>query len=240
MTINQNLIPEEPSLKDLLDLYRKDILLNLNCHHIGTVQTFNPLNQTATATINYKKTFFNFDSATQTYVPQLVDYPILIDVPVIALGGGDGALTFPISGGDECLVLFNDRDLDNWFAGGGSGGAVATPRLHSFSDGLILVGIRSLANVIPNYNGSATELRTRDGLTKIIVSQDSVKVVVGPGMVLEVDSTGKFKVLNVGGVDLIAAVVQLFNDVATGETAAGPLVMPTFAADIAILETYQP
>lgn len=150
-TISQNLVPTEPSLRDLLDLFKKDILLSLNCHHIGTIKVFNPLNQTAIVSINYNKTYFEFDQITNTYLPKGENYPLLADCPVICLGGGLSSLTFPILPGDECLVLFNDRDLDNWFIGG-TGAPNATARLHSFSDGIIIVGIRSLPHVLSNYD----------------------------------------------------------------------------------------
>lgn len=172
-TLAQNLIPSNPGLKDLLDLFRKDLLLSLNCHHIGTVQSFNALTQTATATLNYKKTFFKADALTGQYSPHSLDYPILLDCPVIVLGGAAGALTFPITTGDECLVLFNDRDLDNWFAGS-PGGPVATPRLHSFSDGIILVGLRSSPHVLLNYDAVRTVLR--NGTAQVGVGLDTVKI----------------------------------------------------------------
>lgn len=164
--IQQNLIPQDPGLKDLLDLLKKQILLTTNCHHIGTVQSFDAENQTATATINYRRTYFNLNKSTGNYDPVLKEYPTLIDCPVIFLGGGNAALTFPVSKGDECLVLFNDRDIDNWFQGGGSG-ALATPRLHSFSDGLILVGLRSLAHSIDDFDTTRAVLRNGDALVGV-------------------------------------------------------------------------
>jgi Phage protein Gp138 N-terminal domain len=173
--IQQNQIPNEPQLKDLLDLLKKDILLSLNSHHIGTVQSFDPDDQTIEATINYKKTFYELDSATGLYNPVLLDYPLLLDCPAIVLGGGSAALTFPIQQGDECLVLFNDRDLDNWFAGA-SNGAVASPRLHSFSDGIVLVGLRSLANAIENYDESRAALRNNQAA--VGVRGDNNKVLI--------------------------------------------------------------
>lgn len=168
MSIQQNQIPETPSLTDLFNAKRKEIFLNLNCHHIGTVQSFNPAIQTATATINYKKTFFQPDPITGVYGPVLQDYPLIIDAPVVVLGGGLGALTFPITTGDECLVLFNDRDIDTWFQSGGVGAPNATPRLHSFSDAMILVGVRSLAKALAGY--SAIDVRLYNGTTIIELS----------------------------------------------------------------------
>lgn len=158
LNLPQNLIPNEPELKDLFALFRKEVFLGLNCHAIATVQSFNADNQTASATVNYKKTFFKPD-ATGVYNPTLVNYPQLIDCPVIFLGGGGASLTFPVAQGDECLVLFNDRDLDRWFQGN-SNINPATPRLHSFSDAILLVGLRSLANSVPNFNPDNAEIQT--------------------------------------------------------------------------------
>ena len=95
---------------------------------------------------------------------------------MVFLGGAATALTFPIAKGDECLVLFNDRDMDNWFTGGG-GGAVATPRLHSFADGIILVGLRSLGNVLQNVDGVRATLRgSKDGQTIVGVGATLIKI----------------------------------------------------------------
>jgi hypothetical protein len=164
-SIPQNLIPnDDPSLKDLLDLYKKFTLLDLNCHHIGQIEVFNPEDQTATISIAYSRTFLQ-PSSNENYVPVQVPYPP-ITCPVFVIGGGGGALTFPISPGDECLVAFNDRDIDNWFAGIGQGGAVNTGRLHSFTDAMCFVGFRSMANVLKSYDAANVVLM--NGLTTFL------------------------------------------------------------------------
>ena len=170
--ISQNLVPSSPQLQDLLDLLKKDIMMSLVCHHIGTVQSFDPAKQIATATINYKKTYFNRDS-NGLYQPKLVDYPILIDCPCIVLGGGPTSLTFPIAKGDECLILFNDRDIDSWFSSG-QVGPVATPRLHSMSDALILVGVRSAGKALAGYDEDRAVLQ--NGTTMVGVGESLVKI----------------------------------------------------------------
>lgn len=171
-SIVQNPKVTEPNLSDLLGLLKKDILLSLFCHAIGTVQSFNSAKQTVTATINYKKTYLRQDQAGQ-FNPVLVDYPILLDVPVVILGGGNANLTFPIAQGDECLILFNDRDIDNWFQSG-QVGPVASNRLHSFSDGFALIGVRSLARSLAGYDTSRAVLA--NGTTLVGVSVDKVKI----------------------------------------------------------------
>lgn len=168
--------PGEPTLADVLALTKKELLLSLNAHHLGTIRSFNSELQTAQATVNYQQTHFVRASSGQ-YVPKLVPYPVLMDCPVICLGGGLGALTFPIAAGDECLVLFNDRDINNWFQGNANTGP-QTSRLHSFSDGLILVGLRSLANVLVDYDGVRIALRSKAGETVVGVNPATQKVLV--------------------------------------------------------------
>jgi hypothetical protein len=123
-----------------------NVMQQMNCHAIATVNSFtqnaNGLS-TVNASMNYSKTYWQ-QQADGSYTPTLVNYPTLVDCPVIILGGGSTALTFPIQAGDQCLILFNDRDLNNWFAGARSG-PVASARMHSFSDGIALIGFQTVS-----------------------------------------------------------------------------------------------
>lgn len=146
----------EPDLLTLMELKIQDTLRSLNCHQVGTIQSFNAAKQTATVSLNIKL----------TVAGSVKEYPLLVDVPVFVLGGGDRVVTIPIRKGDTCLILFNDRDMDNWFATG----APAIPssgRLHDLSDGLALVGFRSAANPVANYSSQDAEVR--NGQSKIAV-----------------------------------------------------------------------
>lgn len=159
--LSQNRRNDDPALKDVLDLFKKDIFLSLNCHAIANVQSFNPLNRTITATIAYKKTYFTA-TATGEYIPTSVDYPILTDIPVLVLGGGQASIEFPIQKGDECLLLFNDRDIDNWFASG-QVGPVNSLRLHSMSDAIALVGLHSPLNPLGLHDPTHAVFRYKNG-----------------------------------------------------------------------------
>lgn len=161
------------SLRDLLDLVKKELLLTLNAHAIATITSFNSEEQTVTAQIAYKQAYEQRDDRTGKYSTVLVDYPLLVDCPVIVLGGGGGALTFPIAAGDECLILFNDRDIDNWFKGAANGN-LASSRLHSSADGIAIVGIRSIPNVLEDYDTERAALQYAGG-----------KVAVGEKLVLK-------------------------------------------------------
>lgn len=149
--LTQIQVPIAPELRDVLDLLKKEIFLTLNCHHVGTIQSFNETQQTAQVTLNYTKTFYQQGANAQSLTPTQVSYPILMDCPVVILSGGPAWLNLPVAAGDECLVLFNDRDMDNWFQGV-VGAPVATSRLHSFSDAIALVGLRSLNRSIGSFD----------------------------------------------------------------------------------------
>lgn len=126
------------TFNDLLNAHKKNILLSMNCHAVATVKQVDLDAMTLQAQINYGSTVYkiNADGTTGT---ETKNYPLLVDVPFIILGGGTTYLTFPIKVGDECLLLFNDRDLNNWIAGA-STGPVASNRLHSMADAMALVG----------------------------------------------------------------------------------------------------
>lgn len=147
-----NSVPNDPTLSDLLDLLKKEIMLGLNCHHVGTVQSFDPSTMTVTASINYTKTFFQLNPTSGKYVPVQVNYAPVLKAPIVSLGGGPVNLTMPIAKGDECLLMFNDRDMDNWFSAGTTTQPVATSRLHSFTDAFCLVGVKSIPNVLKAYD----------------------------------------------------------------------------------------
>jgi len=171
--IKNNYKKVDPSLKDLIDMVKKDIFISLNCHAVGTVKSFNPTNQTITATINYKKSYFVKKEGLK-YDVEWKSYPILMDVPVVCMGGGGWSLTFPIAEGDECLILFNDRALDTWWS---SGQVTQLPssRLHSFSDGIAIVGVRSVPNALPNYDMTRAVLSSNGG-AMVGVGDELIKI----------------------------------------------------------------
>ncbi len=257
--IPQNQVPNEVELKDLLALHRKQLLLGLNCHHIATVQDFDPDQQTASCQIVYKKTLFQPNVATGGYDPVLIDYPVLVDCPVIFLGGGSANLTFPVAQGDECLLLFNDRDFDNWFSGL-SNAPVATPRLHAFTDAIALVGLRSLPNVLSDFDTDravlgydnnaklavgADDAAMEYGDNSLKLSTDKLLATIGSATQLfkateatttmgttihKVTSTGKFSVTNATG-EFVAALITFLS---TANAGGYPIV-----GNLATLQSFQ-
>lgn len=147
---------QDPDLGTLLGAMQLALLYQINCHQVGQIVSFDPAKQTAVVQLNVLRTVQ--DIAVVPPVFREVNYPLLLDVPCFIPAGGTGRLTFPITAGDSCLVLFNDRDIDQWFATGQTS-APNTARAHDFSDGMAIIGFRNKANALGNYNQTQTELR---------------------------------------------------------------------------------
>lgn len=175
-----------PSLQSLFGLRIANALAATNCHTIGKIINFYPLTQTADISINFIKIIIN-DPSPNVAVP----YPNLVNCPVVIMSGGGGALTFPISPGDDCLVMFNDRDFDAWY----QSGQITLPnsnRIHDLSDGIALVGINSLATSLTDYLANGVQLRYKTSSATLIETaaaliqgdntvsvEDRVKIAVG-------------------------------------------------------------
>jgi hypothetical protein len=145
-----------PNITNILEILKKDIFYNFNCHRVGIIQSFNSEDQTARIQLVDKRVFEIIENNEAREI--LKDYSLLVDCPIMILGaGGRGRVTVPIDQGASCLVLFNDRDIDNWF----EAGAVQkpnSPRAHDLSDGIAFVGINSLLSSIAGYNNDAAEI----------------------------------------------------------------------------------
>lgn len=175
-----NTFNNNPTLKDLFDAFKRDVFLNLNCHAIATIQSFNASNQTVSASINYTRTYYEKNSDPTKnegsfYKAVDVDYALLVDCPVIILSGGESLLTFPIKKGDQCLMFFNDRSIDQWFENGQKA-SLKSNRLHSLSDGIAIIGLRPLNKSIANYDESRAVLRS--GGAALAVRDDTDKVLI--------------------------------------------------------------
>lgn len=199
------------TLHQLLDKVKANVSTNTNCIKIGQVESFNPENQTVSVTIQHKI------SRTDAYGNRvLFDYPLLKDLPVVVLGGGNSHITFPISKGDQCLVLFNDYEIDQWWVSKEPRPSEFR-REHDISDGFALVGVHSLVDLIQGYsqyidlhysadsniivgdtvevnnstinlNGTtiASDLHSQTGATGDFVSQDNKTVTVVDGIITSI------------------------------------------------------
>ena len=96
---------------------KREIFSSLHCALPGTVESFDA------------------DSQTAVIRPGVQNMPLLRDVPVFV------PVSFEITAGDPCLVIFADCNIDAWFEGGEQA-EPASGRKHSLSDAIAFVGFK--------------------------------------------------------------------------------------------------
>jgi hypothetical protein len=177
---------ETPDLRDFLLKRKDEIKSEINCVSIGTINSFDADTQTVDVTINYKRII-------RGETPRTVSYPILVNCPVIILNGGGAYLTFPIDTGDTCIVLFCDRDMDNWVEYGNTDSAPNTDRAHDLSDGIALVGVFSKKNNLETY--AADKVKLAFGESYITIDNNGLITLSGSNITVDsendLDLTGK-------------------------------------------------
>lgn len=126
-------------LTQIQEISNSNTAQEMNCIRIGVIQEFYPENLTAQVRLVDKMlTGLNPDGS-----QILKEYP-----PIYAkVCYCNPFCTFPLTQGMECVLLFNDRELETWFINGGSN-IQAYPRMHDLTDAIAIVGIRSLPQMI--------------------------------------------------------------------------------------------
>jgi hypothetical protein len=176
----------------------------------------------------------SFDATTQTASVQpcihrffrgdgFKELPRLFDVPVVFPRGGGFVLTFPIAAGDECLLIFSERAIDNWHAKGGTQ-PPSEFRTHDLSDAFAQVGAASLGKVVANLATDGVELRSLDGTSVVkIDTSGNITATAQTGNIDVTATTGKVT-LNVPGGS--SGAVQAVTGVVTGIDSCPILGLP--------------
>lgn len=139
-TINRfNQQVSTPDMGQILKTSGLSIANELNCMRIGIVQEFNPDDLTVQVQIAGKKNIGINPDGTQ----RVREYaPIYAKVCYC-----NPFITYPIKKGDECILLFSDREIESWFINGDIN-PESYPRMHDLTDAVALFGIRSIPNMI--------------------------------------------------------------------------------------------
>ena len=182
----------------LLEVLRHTISSQLRVALPGIIQSFNPDAVTCVVQPALKGQLSDTQGKSHS-----VTLPLLVDVPVIFPRGGGVTLTFPVSAGDECLVVFGDRCIDFWWQNGGVQETI-DPRQHDLSDAFAFVGPQSQAKKISGISLHAAQLRSDDG---------AAFVEVAAGHAITVNTPGTLKATAQGGVDVTAPTIVLNGNV---------------------------
>jgi hypothetical protein len=149
----------DPTLTDLILEAKRDVKLSMNCIQLGTIESYSKSTNMASVSVNFKRKLAD---------GTIADYPILADCPVFIPSGGNSCLTFPITKGDQCIILFNDRNIDNWYLKG-EVKEPANSRCHDIADGIVLVGVRNLVTAAASNIPPSNSVCLDGGIKKVAV-----------------------------------------------------------------------
>lgn len=108
---------------------------------------------------------------------ELVNLPLMPNVPIRYFKSATFSLTFPIEVDDHVLIFCSERSIDVWLTEGGIKNP-ADIRKFSLSDAFALPMMYPQTDKIPSFNTTDLEIKTNSGDTKIIVkASEDVEVV---------------------------------------------------------------
>ncbi len=179
-------------------------LKDLHTSMPGIVESFNAATQTASIQPAIKRVFKTGDGEIELLTA--TELPILINVPVQFPRGGGFSLTFPVAKGDECLLVFCERAIADWYTFGGVKAPTAR-RFHSLSDATAFVGLSSFVKRQLSYDDTNVQLKKDTGTVAITLLANgtievdaNTKVTVTAPSIALVGNTAVTGTLDVSGV----------------------------------------
>lgn len=165
--------PKTPTLAEVINRAVQLAVAKMFKVRVGRVESFDA--STGLAEIKLlQKEIRQIDGGEEVY-----SLPVIPNVPVFCFGGGDYADTFPVTKGDECVVLHADRSLDVWFDQGTEADPIIRHR-HDITDAIALVGARSKPNALQEWPTDRREIGKQGG-PRIALKDDSVHIGVDSG-----------------------------------------------------------
>lgn len=151
------------------------MLMGVNTSIPGTIQEFDEELQLAKVVPNIRAIENNPEGGT-TYVqlPDLINVPVYF--PYSTTTGF--AVTFPVQVGDQCLLVFSQRSIDNWQEYGRVQDPAEAnfPRSHSIVDGVAIVGLIPKPNAISNFQLDCIDVRDMGRSHRVSVYEDKIQI----------------------------------------------------------------
>lgn len=172
MTDNRCVTTQDQKIE--LDFWRNAMRLNTSIPAI--INAFDAVTQTVSATPAIRAKYISPDGKI-SYIP----YPMITNIPLAIIRGANVRITYPITVGNPCTLIFSQRSIDNFISEGGEANPVEGPnpitssiRCMDLTDAMCFPGILTSKDTVSDYSTDAIEIRSDDGKTKVSVKQDSL------------------------------------------------------------------
>jgi len=150
---------QTPTLAEVIQGAIEDRLEDLHTCQWGYITSYDAASQSCSVQLIARRSYTVEGGATQTERPAP-----LVSVPVMFPGAGDYSITWPLKTGDVVLVVFAERSMHQWNAGGHQDIELDDQRMHSLCDGIAIPGLRPRTAPIDNPPDNAMVLTAPDGL----------------------------------------------------------------------------
>lgn len=158
--------PVKPDKSYLDNMLARKTASGVNCHRVGKI-------------IAFRKEELTCDVQLLELMPKpaggSLNYAPLLQLPLIIEGTDTAWLTWGNIVGSECIVHFNDRDIDNWFKTGEEY-LPNTTRIHDFSDGFVTLRPRNKLKVFP-YDEEAVVLKNSNSTVRM--TENTIQITNG-------------------------------------------------------------
>ena len=139
--------------------------MQINTKTLGVIKAFDPVTQFATVEIICNDATSTLD---QNYVN--VAPTVLIDVMVEFARDDNFCVTFPIRGGEDCIVEFFEQGISHWqyenrkeYKVANGRPEAASRRRYDRSDAACRVVVGNVETAIPSFDTEALSIRSRKG-----------------------------------------------------------------------------
>jgi hypothetical protein len=213
----------EPTLIELLRSHGRDVMREINCAVPGRIEKFDAAKKTAEVHPLLKRVLP--DGSVVSYTP-------LLDCPVVTIQGGGAYLQMPVAAGDQCLIVFADKNIDAWH----QNGAEAVPfdgRSHDLSDAIAIVGLDASNSAQVAY--PSDEARIIAGTAKVRVKKDgsAASLIQGTGEVSAVGGKVRVKSASSDLLTVINGLIDVIKTITVVDPISGALpITPTIIAQL--------
>lgn len=211
-----------PDLGKILDRVIDIASNRFKCHRVGRIIAFDKTKMTVTVRLLDK---FMYHGNAEDFIQ-------LSEVPLLVYSRGVAGLTLGNVVGSECIVHFNDVDIDNWFKTG-EAYEPNSRRQHNIADGFAELRPFSITNAPQDYNDTGLVLYNGD--CKITLGDDKSVTVTNGTSTLTMGASGEIgltngsAIINISGSDItITGNITVNGTItSTGDTIAAGISVST-------------
>lgn len=144
-----------------------EVMFRLKCCVPGVIQSYDPTKNVVEVQPSIRERMVSSEG--QVFFTQL---PLLVNVPVVFPSTSTSQITFPINKNDECIVIFSDSAIDNFWLHGSVQNPVEIRR-HDLSDGIAIPCMLSQPNT---PTGVSNEMTIKYLNSSIVLDGEDIKL----------------------------------------------------------------